>query len=128
MWDAFKKVLAFVLTVGLTVSSPALSHARAASAPSSVAPSHEHHVVLHYADLAIDPADDGCPRAAPQGTHHQDDELCKKCCSACLGVSLIPTAPEATVIMSGPPDALSAPDDTLIARAVPTEPGIPKPL
>src|SRR5215813_7181141 len=75
MWDAFKKVLVFVLTVGLTVSSPALSHARAASAPSSVAPSHEHHVVLHYADLAIDPADDGCPRAAPRGTHHQDDEL-----------------------------------------------------
>jgi len=128
MRDAFNKVLVFVLTVGLTLSLPALSHARAASAPSSLAASHEHHVVQHYADLAIDPADEDCFDAAPQGTHHQGDDLCKKCCSACLGMSLMPTAPAAALTLSEVRGALSAPADALVSRAVPTEPGIPKSL
>jgi hypothetical protein len=127
MRNALNKFLVFVLSVGLTVGSPVLSHAGMA-ATADVAVSHEHNVVQHYADLVIDPANADCPHAAPQGTHHQDDGLCKKCCSACLGASLIPTTPVAIVILSGPRDALFTPDDSLVACAVPTEPGIPKPL
>jgi len=106
--------------------APALSHAR--MAPSSVAASHEVHAVEHYADLSIEPGDVGGSHAAvPGGMHHDDDGLCNKCCSACLGASLIPTTPMVAVILSGPYKVLFTGDEALVERPVPTEPGIPKP-
>jgi hypothetical protein len=125
MRRALYEILVLLLSVGLTVSVPVLSHARMAS--SNGAAAHDHQVVQHYADLAIDPGDEDCRHATPEGLHHQDD-VCKKCCSACLSVSLIPTLPAAAVIPSGVRDILFMLDEALVARTVPTEPGIPKSL
>ena len=88
MRQALRKILVLALSVGLAVSAPALSHAR--TGLSSVAASHESHDLQSYADLAIEPGDDGCPHSASGPTHDQDEGLCKKCCAACLGASLLP--------------------------------------
>jgi hypothetical protein len=126
MRHALKKLLALLVAVSLAASTPVLSHARMSASHASA--SHEVHVVQHYADLSVDPDDEGCPNATPGGPHHQDNDLCKRCCSACLGATLIPAAPVATLLLSGPRDVLFTTEDALVARAVPTEPGIPKPL
>jgi hypothetical protein len=126
MRQALRKILVLALSVGLAVSAPALSHAR--TVLSSVAASHESHDVESYADLAIEPGDDGCPHSASGPTHDQDEGLCKKCCAACLGASLIPTIPLAVWALSVARDTLLTRHDVLIARPVPTEPGIPKPI
>ena len=118
-----QKILVLALSVGLAASAPALSHAR--TVPSA---SHEVHDVQHYADLSVEPGDAGCPHAAPTGTHGQDDNLCKKCCAACLGASLVPSLPFSVRILAEPSDLTATRDDLLVARVIPTEPGIPKPL
>ena len=125
MRPALRKILVLVLSAGLTVSAPALSHAR--TGLSSVAASHKSHDLQSYADLAIEPGD-GCPHSASGPTHDQDEGLCKKCCAACLGASLIPTIPLAVWALSVARDTLLTRHDVLIARPVPTEPGIPKPI
>jgi hypothetical protein len=125
MRHALRKILVFALSVGLTASAPALSHAQPGHF--SVAASHESHGVQHYADLAIEPGDDGCPHDASGPVHDQDDGLCKKCCAACLGASLIPTPPVAVRILSEPGKLVVLRGDKLVARDIPTEPGIPKP-
>jgi len=126
MRRTLRKILVLALSVGLTMSAPALSHARMAlSAPTA---SHEMHDVQHYADLSVEPGDEGCPRATPAGTHDQDEGLCKKCCAACLGASLVPSLPISVEILSGPGEVTVARADMLIARDIPTEPGIPRPL
>ena len=124
MRQALRKILVLALSVGLAVSAPALSHARTGS----VAASHESHDLQSYADLAIEPGDDGCPHSASGPTHDQDEGLCKKCCAACLGASLIPSSPVAVRILSDPGKLAARFDHKLVARDVPTEPGIPKPL
>ncbi|MGC1690389.1 MAG: hypothetical protein WA756_10710, partial [Pseudolabrys sp.] len=77
MRPALRKILVLALSVGLAVSAPALSHAR--TGLSSVAASHESHDLQSYADLAIEPGDDGCPHSGSGPTHDQDEGLCKKC-------------------------------------------------
>jgi hypothetical protein len=119
-----RKIVVFLLAVGLTVSAPALSHAQV-GAFSGAAP-HESHDVQHYADLSIEPGDEACPHSAP--AHDQDGGLCKKCCAACLGAILIPYAPEATSVADMPGELMTPRENTLVARAIPAEPGIPKPL
>lgn len=126
MRQALRKILVLALSVGLAVSAPALSHAR--TGLSSVAASHESHDLQSYADLAIEPGDDGCPHSASGTTHDQDEGLCKKCCAACLGASLIPSPPLAVRILAGPNKFVVLRSDKLVARDIPTEPGIPKPL
>jgi hypothetical protein len=126
MRHVLRKILVFALSVGLTASAPALSHAQPGH--SGAAASHENHDVQHYADLAIEPGDDGCPHSASGTTHDQDEGLCKKCCAACLGASLIPAIPLAVWALSVARDTLLTRHDILIARPVPTEPGIPKPI
>ena len=121
-----RKLLVYALSVGLTVSAPALSHAQLGH--SSAATSHESHGVQHYADLAVEPGDDGCPHSASGPAHERDDGLCKKCCAACLGASLISNPPVAVRILSEPGKLVVWRDDKLVARDIPTEPGIPKPL
>ena len=121
-----RKILVIALSVGLTASAPALSHAQPGH--SGAAASHENHDVQHYADLAIEPGDDGSPHGASGPAHGQNDSLCKKCCAACLGASLIPTIPLAVWALSVARDTLLTRHDVLIARLVPTEPGIPKPI
>ena len=69
---------------------------------SGAAASHENHDVQHYADLAIEPGDGGCPHSASGPTHDQDEGLCKKCCAVCLGASLIPSPPLACEYLRGP--------------------------
>ena len=96
--DVLRKILVIALSVGLTASAPALSHAQPGH--SGAAASHENHDVQHYADLAIEPGDDGCPQGASGPAHGQNDSLCKKCCAACLGASLIPTSPVAVRVLS----------------------------
>jgi hypothetical protein len=125
MRDGLQKVLVFVLSLALAASVPALSHARMTS--SGAAASHEVHHVQNYADLCIEAGDSDCSRE-PEETHHQNDVLCQKCCAACLGASLIPSAPAAVQMLSGPTDLVASNADTLVACEVPTEPGIPKPL
>lgn len=123
MRHGLKKILAFVLSVGLSVSAPALSHARIAPA----AGPHEAHHVQNHADLSIDPEDGDCPHAMPTGAHDTGNGGCKKCCAACLGATLVPTTPVTDEILLGPSELLLARDDILAARAVPIDPGIPKP-
>ena len=95
MREAPRKILVFVLSVGLTASVPVLSHAQPGH--SGVAASHESHDVQNYADLAIEPGQDGCPHLALQ--HDQDESLCNKCCAACLGASSIPAIPPAVWVL-----------------------------
>jgi hypothetical protein len=127
MRRAFQKMVALLIAVGLTVSGPFASHARISS--TDHATSHEIQAVSHYGDLAIDPAEDECPRAA-SGTTEQshDDGLCNKCCAACMVVSLIPAVPTTAWALLVARDTFLTRDDILVARAVPTEPGIPKRL
>jgi hypothetical protein len=126
MRQALRKILVLALSVGLTASAPALSHAQPGH--SGVAASHESHDLQSYADLAIEPGDDGCPHSASGPTHDQDESLCKKCCAACLGASLIPTMPLAEWALPVARDKLLTRHDVLIACPAPTEPGIPKPI
>jgi hypothetical protein len=127
MRRVLQKMMALLVAVGLTLSGPFASHARISS--TDHATSHEIQAVSHYADLVIDPAEDECPRAK-SGTTHQshDDGLCNKCCAACMVASLIPAVPTAAWALLVARDAFPTRDDILIARAVPTEPGIPKAL
>jgi hypothetical protein len=122
MRRALQKMVALLLAVGLIVSGPISSQACMADHVTS----HENHAVQHYADLAIDPGEGECSHAAPGTT--RDDGLCNKCCAACVGASLIPTVPVAVWGLSVARDTLLTRDDILIARPVPTEPGIPKPI
>jgi len=119
-------MVVLLVAVGLTVSGPFASHARISS--TGHAP-HETQAVSHYADLAIDPAEDECPHAT-SGTTHQthDDGLCNKCCAACMVASLIPAVPTAAWALLVARDTFLMRHDILVARAVPIEPGIPKPL
>src|SRR5215831_15276097 len=121
MRHALRKILVLLLAVGLTVSVPALSHAQVVTFGSAA--SHESHDVQHYADLSIEPGDEACPHSAL--AHDQDGGLCKKCCAACLGASLIPYAPETTSVAAVPGELVAPRENTLVARAIPTEPGIP---
>ena len=124
---AVQKLLALVLAAGLVASGPVCSHAQMERCGAAI--SHETKDVPIYADLNVDPADDGSLQAelAADGPHH-DGGLCKKCCAACLGASLIPTIPLAVWALSVARDTLLTRHDVLIARPVPTEPGIPKPI
>ena len=124
MRKALKKILVLLLSVGLTVSVPALSHAQ--MVPLSGSASHESHDLQRYADLSIEPGDEACPHSPP--THDEDGGLCKRCCAACLGASLLPCVPMAASVAAVPGELVSWRDKTLAARVIPTEPGIPKPL
>ena len=128
MRQAVRKILVFVLSVGLAASAPALSHAQPGH--SGAAASHASHAVQNYADLAIDPGQDECPHAASGTTQQQsnDDGLCNKCCAACMVASLIPAVPPTVWVPLVARDTFVTQVDILIARAVPTEPGIPKGL
>jgi hypothetical protein len=126
MRQVLRKLFVFVLSVGLTASAPALSHAQPGH--SSAAASHTSHDAKNYADLAIEPGDDGCSHSASGPVYDQNDGLCKKCCAACLGASLIPSPPVAVRTMSEPGKLLLLRSDKLVARDIPTEPGIPKTL
>jgi len=120
-------MVVLLVAVGLTVSGTFASHARISS--TGHVPSHETQAVSHYADLAIDPAEDECPHAT-SGTTHQthDDGLCNRCCAACMVASLIPAVPAAAWALLVARDTFLVRHDILVARAVPIEPGIPKPL
>src|SRR5262245_997544 len=75
MWRALRDFLVIVLAVALGASTPVLSHAQTAVFPAS----HELRAVGHYADLSVDPSDEGCPHAVPSGPQDQNNDLCKKC-------------------------------------------------
>jgi hypothetical protein len=51
----------------------------------------------------------------------------KKCCGL-LGASLVPSLPVSVPRLLEPSDLTVARDNMLVARVIPTEPGIPKPL
>ena len=127
MRRAFQKMVALLVAVGLTMSGPFASHARTSTSDHAI--THEVQAVSHYADLAIDPAEDECSRAT-SGTTHQshDDGLCNKCCTACMVASLIPTVPTVAWVLLVARDTFLTRHDILVARAVPIEPGIPKAL
>ena len=80
MRRALQRLLALVLAVGLVASVPVCSHAQ--TEPCGSAASHEANDVPTYADLSIDPGDNGSLQAEfPAGAPHHDDGLCKKCCT-----------------------------------------------
>ena len=126
MRDAVRKLLVLALAAGLVASGPVCSHAQ--MAPCSVAISHETKDVPIYADLNVEPADDGSLQAElpAEGPHH-DDGLCNKCCAICIGANLPVTALALMTLSASGQMALEI-DDNLVARPVSTEPGIPKPL
>jgi hypothetical protein len=124
MRRALQKFLALVLTAGLMAGGPLCAHTQ--MNPCGSATSHETHAVSHYADLSIDPEDGGSPDAQLPG-HHHDDGLCKKCCATCVGANLPTSTGNLATLTISTPMALAL-DDDLVARTVPTEPGIPKPL
>jgi len=125
MRRALQKMVAVLVAVGLTVIGPTSSYAHMDT--SGHATAHEIYAVPHYADLAIDPGEDDCFHGVPGTPHAHDDSLCDKCCAACVGVSLIPIVPVAVRGLTLARDTFLMCDDILIARSVPTEPGIPKP-
>jgi hypothetical protein len=126
MREAARKILVFVLSVGLAASTPVLSHAQRGH--SGAAASHASHAVQNYADLAIDPGQDECPHAGTTQQQSNDDGLCNKCCAACMVASLIPAVPPTVWVPLVARDTFVTQADILIARIVPTEPGIPKRL
>jgi hypothetical protein len=126
MRQTLRKIIVFALSVGLAVSAPALSHAQPGH--SSASASQASHDVQNYADLAIEPGDDGCPHSASRPAHDHNDGVCKKCCAACLGASLLASPPVAVPIMSEPGKLVVRCDHKLVAHDIATEPGIPKPL
>jgi hypothetical protein len=124
MRRTFQKLLALVLAAGLLAGGPVCAHAQVN--PCGTTASHEAHAVSHYADLSVDP-EDGGPADAQLPAHQDDDGLCKKCCATCVGANL-PTPTVTPVTMTVSAQMALALDDNLVARTVPTEPGIPKPL
>ena len=105
MRGAVQKLLVLALAAGLVASGPVCSHAQ--MEPCGAAISHETKDVPIYADLSVDPADDGSLQAElpAEGPHH-DDGLCKKCCAICIGANL-PVTTLALMTLSA-----SEPDDT----------------
>ena len=67
MRRALQKLLALVLAAGLVAGGPVCSHAH--MNPCSSAASHETNDVSDYADLSIDPADDGSLRVQNYPRH-----------------------------------------------------------
>ena len=124
MRRALQKLLALVLTAGLMAGGPVCAHAQ--MNPCGSATSYETHAVSHYADLSIDP-EDGSSADAQLPSHHHDDGLCKKCCATCVSANL-PTSMVSLATLTISARMVLALDDDLVARTVPTEPGIPKPL
>ena len=126
MRGAVQKLLVFALAAGLVASGPVCSHAQ--MEPCGAAISHETKDVPIYADLNVDPADDGSLQAElpAEGPHH-DDGLCKKCCAICIGANL-PVTTLALMTFSASGQMTLELDDNLVARPVSTDPGIPKPL
>jgi hypothetical protein len=125
MRSALQKLLALALAAGLVASGPVCSHAQ--MEPCSAAISHETHDVPIYADLNVDPADDGSLQVVPAKGPHHDGGLCKKCCTICVGANL-PATMLALMTQSAGDQMTLTLDDNLVARPVSTEPGIPKPL
>jgi len=121
-----QKLLVFVLAMGLIVAGPACPHAQVD--PCGSAASHEANAVQHYADLNVDPADEASSNEIAPAAHHHNDDLCKKCCSACVGASLLPAAPLAVATHTASQQMAQLLSASLAARSVPTEPGIPKSL
>lgn len=126
MRRGLRKLLVVLLAVGLTAGGATFSHAR--QNLSAGAAAHDVHAVMHYADLAIDPAADDCHHLPPGSTPAPDGSLCDKCCAACLGASLVPALPVIVCVPSLACDTLSMRQDILTARSVPTDPDIPKPV
>ena len=126
MRGVLQKLLVFVLAMGLIVAGPACPHAQVA--PCGSAASHEANAVQHYADLNVDPADEASSNEIAPAAHHHNDDLCKKCCSACVGASLLPAAPLAVATHTASQQMAQLLSASLAARSVPTEPGIPKSL
>ena len=127
MGRALNKLLTFLLTAGLVFSGPVCPHARAGM--SGGVAQHESAAVPHYADLAIDPGDEECPHLTSAHAHSADhDGLCQKCCAACIGAVVTAAAPSVIGQELLARDLVLAPAEILIARAVPIDPGIPKPL
>jgi hypothetical protein len=127
MGRALNKLFTFILAAGLVFSGPVCPHARAGM--SGGAAQHESAAVPHYADLAIDPGDEECPHLAGAPAHTADhDGICQKCCAACIGAVVTAAAPSVMGQELLARDLVLAPAEILIARAVPIDPGIPKPL
>src|SRR5690349_18469275 len=113
-----QKLLALALAAGLVASGPFCSHAQ--MEPCS---SHETKNVPIYADLSIDPTDDGSLQAelSAEGPNH-DGGLCKKCCAICIGANL-PATTLALTLSAGDRMTLAL-DDNPVAPLVSTDPGI----
>jgi hypothetical protein len=126
MRHTLQTVLVLLVAIGLTVSGPFAPHARMTTSDHATA--HEVQAISHYADLAVDPGQDDCSHAASATPQSHDDGPCNKCCAACMVASLIPTVPTAAWSLLVARDAFLTRDDILIARSIPTEPGIPKRL
>ena len=121
-----QRLLALVLAAGLVAGGPVCSHAQ--TEPCGSAVSHKANDVPTYADLSIDPIDDGSLQAElPAGVPHHDD-LCKKCCATCVGANLPSAIMAPLVTITASQQMALTLDDNLVARPVSTEPGIPKPL
>ena len=123
---ALQKLLALVLAAGLLIGGPAYAHAQVEPCHSTA--SYGANETTNYADLRIDPADDASLQSeGPAGIPHHDDGLCKTCCTTCIGANL-PATTLVLMTLAAVGQMTPALDDTLAARAVPTEPGIPRPL
>jgi hypothetical protein len=124
-----RKIAVFLIATGLMFSG-ATSHGYGAT--DGAAAMHESHQIQNYADLAIEPGESDCPHLVASATDNvpasQNDGLCKRCCAACMSVSLMPDAPAPLSVMSLPFSVYAAAHTTLVAHNVPTDPGIPKSL
>ena len=124
-----RKIAVLLIATGLILSG-VTSHAHAAmgATGAGAAVAHESHQVETYADLAIEPGDQDCLHASDEAPQPQNDSPCKKCCAACTSVSLMTIEAAPVTILSQTRETYAMTPIALVAHAVPTDPGIPKPL
>lgn len=129
-----RKIAVLLIATGLVLSG-ATSHALAgmSAATDSAAAMHESHQIQNYADLAIEPGTHDCAQITVDASGDapsppQNDGPCKKCCAACMSVSLLPETPAPMTFVSHLWETYAFTLATLVAFDSPTDPGVPKPL
>ncbi len=126
-----RKIAVLLIAAGLVLGG-ATSHALAGMSDAATA-MHESHQIQNYADLAIEPGEHDCAQMTADAlgdapSPPQNDGPCKKCCAACMSVSLLPEMPAPVTFVSQFREIYASPLVTLVAFDIPTDPGIPKPL
>jgi hypothetical protein len=127
-----RRISVLLIAVGL-VFGGATSHALAGASADAAAAMHDSRQIQSYADLAIEPGEHDCAQATADASGDvpsppPNDGPCKKCCAACMSVSLLPETLASMMSVSHSREVDASALATLVAFDIPTDPGIPKSL